>query len=90
MSSDLCPQCVSVLKVVGGNYDDGDDDDDHHIDDDVSNRTDHSNVYNDLLRKTFSVDKILAKNIIYLYIGIRRLTLRHMLHFFDAFTHLTN
>ena len=33
MSSDLCPQCFSVLKVVGEDYDDGDD----HIDDEASN-----------------------------------------------------
>ena len=44
MSSDLCPQCVSVLKVVG-DYDendgedyDGDDGDiDAHFDDDAGN-----------------------------------------------------
>ena len=43
MSSDLCPQCFSVLKVVGEDYEDGDD---------ADNWTDHqvnSNVYNDAI-----------------------------------------
>ena len=51
MSSDLCPQCFSVLKVVGEDYEDGDD---------ADNWTDHqvnSNVYILTLACVFSFDK---------------------------------
>ena len=58
MSSDLCPQCFSVLKVVGEDYEDGDVND--HIDDEAGNWTDHqvnSNVYILTLACVFSFDK---------------------------------